>query len=108
MDAASDSTHWHFACRLAGDPAPRPTSFYVGPWDNRNRFKALAHAIQLSFRDRRAPYPIERTLLTICALDANMDSRHRGQQPATMPYLEVAYQPTDFRGMRRWANLGRS
>jgi hypothetical protein len=100
LNAARESTHWHFACRTAGDPTPRATSFHVGPWDNRNLFKALAHAIQVFFRDRRAPLPIERTLLTTCALDAAMESRFRGQEPVTTPYLDVAYQPPDFRALR--------
>jgi len=100
LNAARDSTHWHFACRIAGDPAPKATSFSVGPWENRNLFKALAHAIQEFFRDHRAPFPIERTLLTTCALDAAMESRFRGQKPVTTPSLDVAYQPTDFRAMR--------
>ncbi len=100
LNAARDSTHWHFACRTADDPAPRATSFYVGPWENRNLFKALAHAIQECFREHRAPFPIERTLLTTCALDAAMESRIRGQEPVTTPYLEVTYQPADFRAFR--------
>ncbi len=29
-----------------------------------------------------------------------MDSRHQGQKPITTPYLDVAYQPLDFRAMR--------
>jgi hypothetical protein len=100
LNAARDGSHWHFACKLAGDPTPKATSFYVGPWDNRNLFKALAHAIQECFRAHRAPIPIERTLLTTCALDAAMESRFRGQKPVTTPYLDVAYQPIDFRPMR--------
>jgi hypothetical protein len=100
LNAARDGTHWHFACRMAGDPTPRATSFYVGPWENRNLFKALAHAIQEFYQERRAPYPIERTLLTTCALDAAMDSRHQVQKPVTTPYLDVAYRPADFRAMR--------
>jgi hypothetical protein len=100
LNAARDSTHWHFACKTADDPAPRATSFYVGPWENRNLFKALAHAIQEFFWERRAPFPIERTLLTTCALDAAMESRIRGQEPVTTPYLDVAYQSVDFRAFR--------
>jgi hypothetical protein len=100
LNAARDGTHWHFACKLAGDPTPRATSFYVGPWDNRNLFKALSHAIQECFRERRAPFPVERTLLTTSALDAAMESRFRKQKPVTTPYLDVAYQPVDFRPMR--------
>jgi hypothetical protein len=100
LNAARDSTHWHFACKLAGDPKPKATSFYVGPWENRNLFRALAHAIQEFFRNRRAPLPIERTLLTTCALNAAMESRFRGQKPVTTRHLDVAYQPVDFRALR--------
>ncbi len=100
LNAARAGSHWHFACRTAGDPTPRATSFHVGPWENRNLFKALAHAIQQFFRDRRAPFPVERTLLTTCALEAAMESRFQGQKPVTTPYLDVAYQPLDFRAMR--------
>jgi hypothetical protein len=105
LNAARDSTHWHFACKLDGDPTPQSTSFYVGPWENRCLFKALAHAIQTLFRGHRTPYPVERTLLTTCALDAAMESRSQGQRPVTTPYLDVAYQPVDFRAMRE---MGRS
>jgi len=108
LNAARDGTHWHFACKLDGDPTPKATSFYVGPWENRGLFKALAHAIQALFRDRKTPYPVERTLLTSCAQDAAMESRSRGQKPVTTPYLDVAYQPVDFRAMREMGNRGRS
>lgn len=100
LNAARDGTHWHFACKIADDSAVKATSFDVGPWDNRNLFKALAHAIQAFFRYRRPPFPIERTLLTTCALDAAMDSRFQGQKPVTTPYLDVVYKPSDYRAMR--------
>ncbi len=35
------STRWNFACELEGPSEPVATSFHVGPWDNRNLFKAL-------------------------------------------------------------------
>src|SRR5436190_20281446 len=76
--ATGGGIKWHFACRLAGENNPRATSFYVGPWNNRNLFKALSHAIQTHFRERRAPYPVERTLLVNGVLDAEMESRFQG------------------------------
>jgi hypothetical protein len=91
---------WHFACRIAGDPKPLATSFYVGPWQNRNLFKALAHAIQTHFRERRAPYPVERTLLTTGALAAAMDSRFDGGRALDTPHLNFAYKARDFYKMR--------
>jgi hypothetical protein len=93
-------TRWDFACRIAGEDRTRATSFYVGPWQNRNLFKALAHAIQVFFRQQRAPYPIERTLLTTGVLDAAMESRFQGGKALDSPHLAIAYEPVDFRAMR--------
>ena len=94
------ANRWNFACRLAGEPAPRATQLYTGPWNNRNLFKALAHALQTHFRQRRAPYPVERTLLVTGALDAAMDSRLAHGAPIDTPHLQFAYQARDFRAMR--------
>ena len=98
--ATGGGINWHFACRLAGEPNPRATSFYVGPWNNRNLFKALSHAIQTHFRDGRAPYPVERTLLVTGILDAEIESRFQGGKPMETPHLAIAYHPRDYRKMR--------
>ena len=100
LKVGSSSTRWNFACQLAGETTPRATAFYVGPWQNRNLFKALSHAIQTHFRDKKAPYPIERTLLTTGVLDAAMDSRIAGGKKVETPQLAIAYSPQDFRAMR--------
>jgi len=97
---AESATKWHFACRLKGKPQPQATSFYVGPWDNRKLFSALSHAIQYHFIHCKAPYPVERTLLTTGILDASMHSRHEGGKPLDTPELQFAYTPRDFRAMR--------
>ena len=99
LRVGSSSTRWNFACRLKDDPKILATSFYTGPWRNRNLFKALAHAIQRNFIERKAPYPIERTLLTTGMTEAVMRSRHEGKPLAT-PHLELAYAPRDYRAMR--------
>lgn len=98
--ATGGGIKWHFSCRIAGEAQPRATSFYVGPWNNRNLFKALAHAIQVHFRQRQAPYPVERTLLTTGILDAEMESRFRVGIPLDTPQLSVKYQARDFRRVR--------
>ncbi len=85
---------------MKGETKPRATSFYVGPWKNRNLFKALSHAIQHLFIHREAPYPIERTLLTTGILEAAMRSRHQAGRPIRTTHLEFAYKPRDFRAMR--------
>jgi len=94
------STRWNFACRLKKDPKIHATAFYVGPWRNRNLFKALSHAIQHHFIHNKAPYPVERTLLVTGVLESAMKSRHNSGQPQTTPHLEFAYAPQDFRGVR--------
>lgn len=94
------STRWCFACRLAGKPEPLATSFYVGPWENRNLFKALSHAIQTHIREKQAPYPVERTLLVTGMLATAMDSRFEQHKLLATPHLQVTYQPRDFRAMR--------
>jgi hypothetical protein len=96
----NSATRWSFACRIQGEPASRATSFYVGPWNNRNLFKALSHAIQDHFLRRRAPYPVERTLLTTGLVAATMESHHAGGKRIATPHLEFAYAPRDFRAMR--------
>ncbi len=100
LKIGSSGTRWNFACRLAGETQPRATSFYVGPWQNRNLFRALSHAIQTHFRQGRAPYPVERTLLVSGILDAEMESRFVGGKPQATPQLEFGYAPQDFSAMR--------
>ena len=99
LKIGKSSTRWNFACRLKGNAEIHATHFYVGPWQNRNLFKALSHAIQHHFRHGRTPYPVERTLLTTGILEAAMRSRRDGTAVAT-PDLELAYAAQDFRAMR--------
>jgi hypothetical protein len=94
-------SRWNFACEIEGQPEPLATHLYGGPWNNRNLFKALCHAIQVFFREKQAPYPIERTLLTTGILDAAMDSRQAGGKPIETPHLaSIRYEPTDWRRFR--------
>jgi len=93
------STRWNFACRMKGEKRIRATAFYVGPWDNRNLFKALSHSIQTHFRNKQAPYPVERTLLVTGILESAMKAR-RAKKELSTPHLEWGYQPRDFKAMR--------
>ena len=94
------SNRWNFACKLRGESEPRATALYNGPWGNRCLFKALSHAIQYFFVQRKQPYPVERTLLVSGALDAAMHSRIQDGTPIDTPHLQFAYQPIDFRHLR--------
>ncbi len=99
LKVGKKATRWAFACRLKGEEKVRACRFYAGPWGNRNLFKALAHAIQSHFHEDKAPYPVERTLLTTGTLEAAMRSRDGGKA-VTTPHLEFAYAARDFRNMR--------
>lgn len=94
------ATRWNFACSMRNAVRPFATSFYVGPWENRNLFKALSHAIQTLIRERRAPYPPERTHLVTGMLAAAMESRYQKNREVATPQLDLAYQPRDFKAMR--------
>jgi hypothetical protein len=98
LKIGASSTRWNFACRLKGDPNVK-AHYDVGPWKNRNLFKALAHAIQHMIRTGHPPYPVERTLLVSGILDAAMHSRASGRSLAT-PHLGFGYKPVDFRAFR--------
>ena len=100
LKVGDSATRWNFAAKVEGTGEPVATHFYVGPWDNRNLFKALSHAIQACFREKRAPYPVERTLLVTGVLDAAMDSRLAGGRTIDTPHLAVAYAPRDYTAMR--------
>lgn len=100
LKIGDSGTRWNFAARARDQAEPLATSFYVGPWENRNLFKALSHAIQTHIRQQRAPYPVERTLLVTGILDAEMQSRFEGGTPQATPQLAISYQPIDFRAMR--------
>jgi hypothetical protein len=94
-----NNTRWNFACRLKGEKEIKALRYYVGPWKNRNLFKALAHAIQHMIQTGKPSYPVERTLLASGVLDAAMHSRAEGKSLAT-PHLEFGYKPVDFRELR--------
>ena len=99
LTVGKSDMRWNFACRLKGERQPRATNYYVGPWQNRNLFKALAHAIQYHFRTARAPYPVERTLLTTGLIDAFMHARKKSG-PFPTPHLQFSYTPRNFKAMR--------
>jgi hypothetical protein len=100
LSVGYSAVRWSAAYKLKHDASLHATYFYGGPWNNRGFFRALAHAIQQHFVNRKSPYPVERTLLTTGALDAAMHSRADGGKPELTPHLEFAYAPVDFRALR--------
>jgi len=54
-------------------------------------FNPLMHHIERTILERRATYPVERTLLTSGMTLAAVESLHRGQIPVETPEMAVAY-----------------
>src|SRR5207249_4065634 len=100
LKVGASSNRWNFACRLKGDPRIHATALFNGPWGNRNLFKALSHAVQHFFRERRTPYPVERTLLVSGALDAAMLSRELNGCRINTPNLHFTYRAENFSTFR--------
>jgi hypothetical protein len=102
LRVGSKGTRFLYAHRLEDDSAARATRFYGGPWNNRNLFKALSHAIQVHFRQKEPPYPVERTLLTTGVTCAAVDSFAADGKAIETPHLAVRYQPGDWSAMREY------
>ena len=55
-------------------------------------FNPLARHIETLVLERRAAYPVERTLLTSGMVIGGVESLHQGQVPVPTPQMEVRYQ----------------
>ena len=82
-----------FAAKLRGAPRPISTQFLLTPEPNVTYSACLVSKIEEMFVTRRAPYPVERTLLTSGLVEACLDSRIRGYRKIETPHLEIRYQP---------------
>ena len=100
LKVGKDGIRWNFACQVDGENQPLVTRFHVGPWNNRNLFRALSHSIQSLFREGQSPYPVERTLMTTGLLEAAMESRDKGGVSLITEQLEFEYKARNFDAMR--------
>jgi hypothetical protein len=58
-------------------------------------FNPLVRHIESMIVENRAPYPVERTLLTSGMTLAAVESLHRGQVPVPTPEMNVRYEATE-------------
>jgi hypothetical protein len=84
---------FNFAARLRGRPNLISTQFLLTPVPNVTYSACLVSKIEEMFSTGRAPYPIERTLLTSGMLEAGLNSRVQSYQRLETPHLSVRYQP---------------
>jgi hypothetical protein len=91
-----------FAAKIKGEAKPASCLFYLPPPPGAKYFDCLAGNIEKLLEAGKAPYPVERTLLTTGILAAGMEShKNRGTRVETA-HLEIRYAaPADsgfFRG----------
>lgn len=84
---------FNFAARLKGKPEVLSTLFYLPPNPNVVYSAALMANAERMFLGGKAPYPVERTLLTSGLVAAGLQSLASGQKRLETPHLSVRYQP---------------
>jgi hypothetical protein len=86
-----------FAAHLEDREASLSTQMYLPMPPARttlaNFFSPQVHHIERMILTRRAPYPVERTLLTTGLVAAGVESLHAGGTRLETPHLDIAYQP---------------
>jgi hypothetical protein len=89
---------FNFAAHVEGQEEPLSTQMYL-PMPRRHAtlasfFSPLVNQIEQLFLTGKAPYPVERTLLTGGLVIAAVDSLHEDQTRQETPHLDIAYHPT--------------
>ena len=80
-----------FAARLKGREEPLSTLFYLPPNPNVAYSASLMSKAEEMFLTGKAPYPVERTLLTGGLVEAGVQSLASNKRVET-PYMNVRYQ----------------
>lgn len=81
-----------FAARLKGQSQPLSTLFQLPPNPNVVYSAALMSQVERMIQTGRAPYPVERTLLTSGLVAAGLQSLAAGQRRIETPHLNVRYE----------------
>jgi hypothetical protein len=82
---------FNFAARIRG-AGFLSTQFFLTPVPNVTYSACLVRKIEEMFTTRRAPYPIERTLLTSGILESCLDSKKQNSALLETPALSVRYR----------------
>jgi hypothetical protein len=89
---------FNFAAYVNGRSEPWSTQMYLPMPDGRTTladfFSPQVNHMETMYLTGKAPYPIERTLLTTGLTAAGVESLFRGQARYETPHLAIAYQPT--------------
>jgi hypothetical protein len=82
---------FNFAAQLRGQDKPLSTMFHLPPNPNVVYSAALMSKAEEMFMTGKAPYPVERTLLTSGLVAAGLQSLASGQKRIETPHLAVRY-----------------
>lgn len=89
---------FNFAATIEGRDKPLSTQMYLPMPDGRttlaNFFSPLVNNAEQMFLSGKAPYPIERTLLTTGLTAAGVDSLYANQTRLETPHLAIRYRPS--------------
>lgn len=96
---AADET---FAATIEGEKKPASTLFWLPPPPGAAFLEALSIHVERFMDTGKAPYPIERTMLTGGILDWTLESRLQ-KKPLETPDLDVSYDPPKDSGFMRGA-----
>ncbi len=87
---------FNFAAQLSGRSEPLSVQMYLPMPDGRTTladfFSPLVHHMETMFLSGKAPYPVERTLLTTGLTAAGVESLYRDQKRIETPWLDVRYE----------------
>jgi len=83
---------FNFAARVKGHGI-LSTQFLLTPEPNVTYSACLMNKVEQMFSERKAPYPVERTLLTSGIVEACHKSRGMGGRRLETPHLAVRYTP---------------
>jgi hypothetical protein len=85
-----------FAAKIKGEAKPASCMYYLPQPPGAKYFDCLVSNIEKLFDTGKAPYPVERTLLTSGVLDAALESHYRKGSRVETPELDVRYSaPAD-------------
>jgi len=80
-----------FAARLKGHSRPLSTLFYLPPVPNVTYSAGLMSKAEEMFMTGKAPYPVERTMLTSGMVQSALQSMANDQKKTATPHLNVEY-----------------
>lgn len=83
---------YNFAARLAGNPDPQSTQFFLTPTPAVTYSACLVAKIEEMIETGSSPIPVERTLTVCGTLDHCLTSRHRGNIRLETPDHRISYQ----------------